>query len=248
MLPKEGIRAVLRACPNLTHLSLARSRINVDDQAEEREGPDRDRYLDEELPEGFALPRLRHLDLSGLHVTSGAFLALLRACSASLECLFLRCSFPRLESLDVSFTNISIDELRLLRSRIRSLRELYALLKPCTCLGEWKSAVEELGWKPAVAALVNAGLRSGSASRRGRTPLHLAVDVEIKSVDVGLVEALLDLGADPLRQARAAPAPGGPPAPRPAASMLRISDKAARAGCSGINCAASRLQARQWLA
>eukprot|EP00741_Cyanophora_paradoxa_P014403 tig00020801_g13892.t1 len=78
---------VLRHCPNLTHLSLAGDKCrNCTDVL----------IAMQDLPPGFSLPRLRHLDLSGLAVPLehstllSPLLRLLRACSGTLERLFLR--------------------------------------------------------------------------------------------------------------------------------------------------------------
>eukprot|EP00741_Cyanophora_paradoxa_P024140 tig00021742_g23314.t2 len=139
---------VVKHCPNLTHLSLAP--LSPRDR-------DSDRLVRvavlgalEDLPPRFSLRRLRHLDLSGLTVPLPALRRLLRACSAPLERLYLRCTqvpkidnlerpdicdpleifkrlnFPRLESLDVTgYWDPSQDELQRLVARLPVLRDLY---------------------------------------------------------------------------------------------------------------------------
>eukprot|EP00741_Cyanophora_paradoxa_P009372 tig00000144_g9078.t1 len=74
---------VLCACPNLTHLSLAPA------ASEFNTASARPISL-VGLPDGFALPRLRHLDLSGLALPLPALHRLLAACAPSLQRLFLR--------------------------------------------------------------------------------------------------------------------------------------------------------------
>eukprot|EP00741_Cyanophora_paradoxa_P010143 tig00020510_g9818.t1 len=71
----------LCSCPNLTHLSFSGAGA---------EDAHRSLAALESLPSGFALPRLRHLDLCGHIVPLPAFRRLLGACSASLERLYLR--------------------------------------------------------------------------------------------------------------------------------------------------------------
>eukprot|EP00741_Cyanophora_paradoxa_P021137 tig00021339_g20402.t1 len=129
----------LGACPNLTHLSLANR-----DASES--------YLRavaslQHLPKGFRLPRLRHLDLSGLAVPLPALRRLLGACAASVRRLFLRktsvsgpqngaleistalkgLNFPRLESLDLSDTGVGVIDLRRLldHGHLPALADLY---------------------------------------------------------------------------------------------------------------------------
>eukprot|EP00741_Cyanophora_paradoxa_P015429 tig00020875_g14892.t1 len=91
---------VLQACPNITHLSLSSSSSDAREHGSlstlGRRAYNRAVYGPlaglEELPEGFSLklPRLRHLDLSSRTVPLPALRCLISACSASLECLFLR--------------------------------------------------------------------------------------------------------------------------------------------------------------
>eukprot|EP00741_Cyanophora_paradoxa_P025761 tig00000391_g24858.t2 len=134
--PADGaLRETLRSCPDLTHLSLA--------GADRRDAFSALAAL-EHLPDGFALPRLRHLDLSGLAVPLPALRRLLAACAPSLQRLFLRganihfnpsdaffeLDFPRLESLDLSVEGASAEDMRALVGgtlpRLPALRELYA--------------------------------------------------------------------------------------------------------------------------
>eukprot|EP00741_Cyanophora_paradoxa_P015384 tig00020876_g14850.t1 len=138
---------VLCACPNLTHLSLAGASCSHTNLFYEKPFLPLAELAD--LPAGFefSLPRLRHLDLSGLSLTSSALRRLLSACSNSLERLYLRnaevrfgglgceafmisgLSFPRLESLDVSGVSDFADagKLRQLLRCLPALRDLYAV-------------------------------------------------------------------------------------------------------------------------
>eukprot|EP00741_Cyanophora_paradoxa_P020812 tig00021312_g20091.t1 len=129
---------ILRHCPNLTHLSLADCAVDVSVAVDR-----------------FSLPRLRHLDLSGLAVPFPSLRRLLGACSATLECLYLRgarvyrdrasasfgsddvlpsldglsCNFPCLQSLDLSSTDVCVDVagLRALLARLPQLKDLYVV-------------------------------------------------------------------------------------------------------------------------
>eukprot|EP00741_Cyanophora_paradoxa_P013085 tig00020675_g12638.t1 len=113
---------VLRACPNLTHLSLAGA---------DPKGAFRSLAALSDLPASFYLHHLRHLDLSGLTVPLPALHRLLRACSISLERLFLRGTRPPAlllnRSLDLSSTGVSAVELQPLLSRFPELKDLYVL-------------------------------------------------------------------------------------------------------------------------
>eukprot|EP00741_Cyanophora_paradoxa_P016185 tig00000042_g15625.t1 len=145
-----GLLYILRACPNLTHLSFAGAAA-ADSPLWALD------TLEELLPAGFSLPRLRHLDLFGLLVPLPALRGLLGACAPSLERLFLGgtrvcrggtarrqlnprghhpepllkaldgLDFPLLESLDVTAAGIDFSGLSRLLGRLPSLRDLYAV-------------------------------------------------------------------------------------------------------------------------
>eukprot|EP00741_Cyanophora_paradoxa_P012839 tig00020629_g12398.t1 len=102
--------AVLRSCPNLTHLSLVCAHDSL-------------WCLDAlaDLPDDFSLPHLRHLDLSGLLVPLPALRRLLAACCGTLERLYLRGTFvvvQRLKGLR--------DDLRL-RKTFRGVRAMFSM-------------------------------------------------------------------------------------------------------------------------
>eukprot|EP00741_Cyanophora_paradoxa_P017528 tig00020996_g16932.t1 len=83
----DVLRGIQR-CPNLTHLCLAAAWDDPEDWRWDFGPPELAALAD--LPAGFSLPRLRHLDLSGLYIPLPALRRLLSACPASLERLFLR--------------------------------------------------------------------------------------------------------------------------------------------------------------
>eukprot|EP00741_Cyanophora_paradoxa_P012843 tig00020629_g12402.t1 len=102
--------AVLRSCPNLTHLSLFCAHDSL-------------WCLDAlaDLPDDFSLPHLRHLDLSGLLVPLPALRRILAACCGTLERLYLRGTFvivQRLKGLR--------DDLRL-RKTFRGVRAMFSI-------------------------------------------------------------------------------------------------------------------------
>eukprot|EP00741_Cyanophora_paradoxa_P016187 tig00000042_g15627.t1 len=187
------LQEVLRACPNLTHLSLS----DAYSYDETESGAFRHLAALEELPAGFSLPRLRHLDLSGLTVPLPALRRLLGACAASLERLFLRgtmllssdvepipfvslvlalegLDFPRLESLDVTRTDCAPSQLRSLLARLPALRDLYLMLfprmNPDDARGYWESLADEVR-RPG-RLLVNESLLKMDAESLGKLRGH----------------------------------------------------------------------------
>eukprot|EP00741_Cyanophora_paradoxa_P013084 tig00020675_g12637.t1 len=161
---------ILVACPNLTHLSLAGA---------DPKGAFQSLAGLKGLPAGFSLPRLRHLDLSGLVIPLSVLRRLLHACSGTLERLFLRGTRVSLD-LSSALQGVGADELQPIMSNLPAIQELYLLIS------EWK-----------LEPLVDVAQRAGNR----RTPLHIAVGhanskmLPRRIIMTSTVKLLLELGA-----------------------------------------------------